>query len=372
MNWTYRQPVAIRFGNGALTSLYDEITALGGRRGLLVTSPSFVKRGLAERVRDMSHGLIGHVYGAVSPNPDVTECDECTEMLRRHGCDFVVAMGGGSVMDCAKAAAAFCTADAPAAAYLGDGKPMPDAHLPLIAIPTTAGTGSEITSVAVLSDHARGIKAPLSADSMYPAVAIVDPELTYTVPPYVTACTGFDVLCHAIEAYWSRRHQPVCDALAVQAAGLVFEYLAAACENPSDHTAREKMAEASVTAGLAFAQPKTTSAHACSYPLTNMLGIPHGEACALTIDRLVRLNSSRGDIRTARLAGRLGFTDAGALADAIADLRERVGLRSDLRDLAITDTQFEALVEGSKHPNLLNNPVEVTDDDLRMMYAAMR
>lgn len=372
MDWNYAQPVRIKFGNGILKQLGAEIDTLKGTNGLLVTSRSFVSRGMAADICASSGGRLKQVYGKVSANPDVKECDECARLLREGKCDFVVALGGGSVMDCAKAAATLALTDESVTAYLGTGKAVPQPHLPLIAIPTTAGTGSEITCVSVLSDHEHGIKSPINSDGFYPAVALVDPELTLTVSPYMTACTGFDVLCHAIEAYWSIHHQPICDALAIHAARLVMKHLLHTFQHPDDLASREMMAEASVTAGLAFTLPKTTSAHACSYPLTNLLGIPHGEACALTIAHFLRFNATHGCSRVETLAKELGYDSAETLARAIDTLKQATGLRLDLKDLNLTDTQFEALIQGSKHPNLLNNPVKVEEEDLRRMYAAMR
>lgn len=370
MYWDYKQPVRVKFGKGMIGCLCEEIEALGLKCGLLVTSPSFVKRGKADEVCQMSGGAIKHVFSGVSANPDVSECDACANLLREKKCDFVVALGGGSVMDCAKAAATFCLSDKPSTAYLGTGEPIPQAHLPIIAMPTTAGTGSEITSVSVLSDHARGVKAPMSSDGFFPTLAIVDPELTYSVPPHLTACTGMDVLCHAIESYWSVNHQPVCSALSVHAARLVFDNLRAAV-NESDAKARCAMAEASVTAGLAFALPKTTSAHACSYPLTNRLGIAHGEACGLTIAHFTRFNASHGCERVQTLAHELGFADANALADAIDALKADTGLRTDLKDFALTDELFNQLATESMHPNMKNNPVAVSLADVKAMYRSM-
>ncbi len=368
MNWNYMQPVTIRFGNGRIKGLAEEVKALGGNRGILITSPSFVKRGLAAKVQKESEGLICVIYGGVSPNPDIKECEACISMINDHECDFVVALGGGSVLDCAKAAAVMCQEERPVKAYMEDASLLPDTSLPLIAVPTTAGTGSEITCVSVLSDHEAGVKKPLSCDAFYPTLAIVDPELTYSVPPHTTACTGMDVLCHALEAYWSKHHFPIGDALAVHALKLVFDYLQLACEQPEHALAREKMAEASVIAGLAFTIPKTTSAHACSYPLTNLLGIAHGEACGLTIDHFLRINGAEDDGRLLELAKMLGFKDVEALADGIDSLKRTIGVRTDLKDLQLDEEQKEALVQGSKHPNLLNNPVEITETMLRDLY----
>ena len=372
MNWNYKQPVEIRFGAGVIKTLAAEIKAFGGKRGLLVTSRSFVKRGLAGKIVDDSEGLIVTIYGEVSPNPEVSECDACSALIRENECDFVVALGGGSVMDCAKAAATFSVAGVASTEFLATGKAIPQEHLPIIAVPTTAGTGSEITSVSVLSDHQRGVKAPMASDGFYPKLAIVDPQLTHSVPLYITACTGFDVLCHAVESYWSIHHQPVCATLSVHAARLVMQHLLTAFNEPDNAEAREKMAEASVVAGLGFALPKTTSSHACSYPLTNLFGIPHGEACALTISHFMRFNAENGDPRTETLAKELGYADAHAFADAIDLLKSQTGMRADLKDLHLTDAQFDELVAASQHPNLLNNPVPVPVEFLQKMYGAMR
>lgn len=372
MNWNYVQPVAVHFGNGTIQELGREIEALGGSRGLLITSPSFHKRGMTEKIMTDSKGKLVCLYYRVSPNPDVTECAVCVDMLRENHCDFVVALGGGSVLDCAKAAAAMATADKPVSAYMEKGAAMPAQSLPLIAVPTTAGTGSEITCVSVLSDHEKGIKAPLSCDAFYPKVAIVDPELTYSVPQHITACTGMDVLCHALEAYWSKHHQPVCDALAVHALQLVLENLRTVCKEPQNGVAREKMAEASVIAGMAFTIPKTTSAHACSYPLTNLLGIAHGEACALTIDYFLHINGAHDDGRLQQLAASLGFASVDQLEAEIVSLKRDIGMMADLTAFSIDDDMFNKLVQGSKHPNLLNNPVEITEEMLLDLYNKLR
>jgi len=372
MNWNYTQPVTIHFGNGVIRTLADEVRKLGGSRGILITSPSFAKRGMADKIKADSEGLVTAVYSQVSPNPDVKECEACISMIHENGCDFVVALGGGSVLDCAKAASVICTTDRPVTDFMDDMSLLPDTHLPLIAVPTTAGTGGEITSVSVLSDHEKGTKKPIFCNALYPSVAIVDPELTYTVPPYVTACTGMDVLCHAIEAYWSKHHQPICDSLAIHALRTVLENLRTAYAEPGNAIAREKMAEASVIAGLAFTIPKTTSSHACSYPLTNRLGIAHGEACALTIDSFLEINGKCDDGRLAFLAKQLGFETIEALAEEIRALKADIGMRPDLKDLKLSDEMYEVLVKESQHPNLLNNPVEITEEMLRELYTKLR
>ena len=346
--------------------------SLGCHKGILVADPFFLKSGLADKLVQESGDTLVAVYGAISPNPDVTEVDACAAAIRESGADFVVALGGGSSMDCAKAASVTALSGESITRYHGTGIPVPREHLPIIAVPTTAGTGSEVTCVSVLTNHAEGKKCPINSNSFYPAVALIDPELTASMPPKVTASTGIDVLCHALEGFWSRGHQPVCDALALHACELVFRWLPVAWADGGNLEAREKMAEASVIAGLAFTLPKTTSSHACSFPLTNLYHIPHVEACGLTLDYFARVNANCEGGRVQAFARKLGFADVSAMADAIHQLKVTTGLRCDLRDLALTDEQIDELVRISHHPNLLNNPVEITDEILYDMYHSFR
>lgn len=367
--WQYQQPVKIIFGEGTiseLTALYEKFSA---KKGILISEPFFITNGLAKKVQDDSKGLLTHIFSELSPNPDVSEVDACAKMIRDNGIDLVVAMGGGSTLDLAKAAATICKTSDSITKYHGTGVAITEDHLPLIAVPTTAGTGSEVTCVSVLTDKVSGKKAPIPSNGFYPDYAIIDPELTYSMPPYITACTGIDVLSHAIEGYWSTGNQPICDSVAISSLELVFEYLPKAVANSDDKEARSKMCLASVLAGLAFTLPKTTSSHACSYPLTNIYKIPHGEACGLTLDFFARINQTP---RVESLAKKLGFASVDALADGILDLKKTVKLRTDMKDFNLTDEQVKELVSLSHHPNLLNNPVEITDDMLFDLYNGMK
>ena len=369
MLWDYQQPVAIRFGNGRVREIKDVAAEMGlTEGGLLVSEHLFAKNGTAEKIVKDSEGAISEIFSDFSPNPDVTEVDKAAALIRDKHLKFVVAMGGGSAMDLAKSAASIALTNDSIAEYHGTGKAMPQEHLPIIAVPTTAGTGSEVTCVSVLTNRALGKKAPIVSDGFFPSVAIIDPELTYSVPPHVTASTGMDVLSQAIEGYWSKGHQPICDACAIHAAPLVFKYLPIAVAEPDNAEARQKMCEASVIAGLAFTLPKTTSSHACSFPLTNIHGIPHGEACGLTLDWFARINKDAEHGRVQEFARAIGFENVDAMADAIHELKVKVGLRTGLKDLNLNAEQIADLVRISRHPNLYNNPVEITDEMLQDMY----
>lgn len=372
MLWEYLQPVTIRFGEGVVNELKTVAADMGCKRGLLVSDPFFMKSGLAQKIVDSSEGALVSIYSNVSQNPEVTEVDACAAQIKANDIDFLVALGGGSALDCAKASGSICFTEDSIRRYHGTGVAMPQKHLPLIAIPTTAGTGSEVTCVSVLSDHELGKKGPIVSNGFYPSIALIDPELTYTLPPYMTASTGIDVLCHAVEGFWSKGHQPICDALALHATKIVFKYLRTAVAEPSNKEARAKMAEASVIAGLAFTLPKTTSSHACSFPLTNLLHIPHGEACGLTLDYFARMNADAQDGRIHEFARELGFKDMYDMADAIHQLKKDIGLLCDLKKFNLTDSQVDDLVRISRHPNLYNNPVDITDEQLCEMYESFR
>ena len=271
------------------------------------------------------------------------------------------------MIDGAKASSVLIEKETSIRKYHNTGEKVPKKHLPLIAIPTTAGTGSEVTNVSVLTNRNQGIKAPIASESFYPQYAIVDPTLTWSMPADLTASAGIDVLSHAVEGYWSRLHQPICDVLAVYAAKLVLTNIRTVYKDPNNQAAREKMAAASLIAGLAFGQPKTTASHACSFPLTNLYHIPHGEACGLTLDFFIRLNGTK-DFRTRELTSQLGFYDYEQFADAVQRLKRDLHLRTNLTDLHINEEKKEELIRLSHHANLKNNPVEVTDEDLRRLY----
>lgn len=369
MDWNYHQPVKIAFGNGVINTLGEVLDKYQIQRAFLVTGGHLVKDGTVTRIEEITQGRIVDVFSDISPNPDVVEVDQCAAQIRKQKVDGVIAIGGGSVLDLAKAAAAVAGTTDSIRAYHGTGKILDKISIPLIAIPTTAGTGSEVTSVSVLTDRSAGKKMPVASDALYPKYALVDPELTKSMPKSVTAQTGIDALSHAIEAYWSKGHQPITDALAIAAAKQIFENLLLAYKEPDNETARENMCEASLLAGLAFNIAKTTGSHACSFPLTNIYDIPHGEACALTLDYFLRINARQEqDGRLKDLAKVLGYEDGEQLADAILDLKKQLHLRIGLAEFQLTREQIEELVQKSHHPNLLNNPVKITDSILWGMY----
>lgn len=376
MQWEFNLPVKLVFGNGKRNQLETYVDEINGTRGVLVCSRSFAKNGLADEFVKLSNNKLVAVFSDVRPNPTTENVDDCVKLIREKHADFAVALGGGSPMDCCKAACAIAKGNDVIRSYHTGGKAV-DANeaIPMIAVTTTSGTASEVTNISVLTDTNLNLKNPMNDPAMYPKIAVIDPELTVSVPKQITASTGLDVLAHAIESYWSSINQPVCTACAIYSARLVFEWLEKAYNNPTDLTAREKMAEASIVAGVAFSHPRTTGSHACSFPLTNIYGVPHGEACAFTLDYFVKFNARYADSdgRISALAKDCGFSSAEEMANEITAMKKRMGMRTTLAEIGCTtDEQIKELTQKSMSMLMTRNPIPLTEENIYEMYQSLR
>ena len=341
------------------------------RRGVLVSDPVVSKLPAFEIIAQSVEPVA--VFAEVSPNPTVANVDALTKLLRNEKAEVVVAIGGGSVMDCAKAASCLAkTDDKSVRPYHSEGKVFDGQQfrdrIPVMTVPTTAGTGSEVTPIAVLDDEEKNIKAPLASPLFYPVIAVVDPDLTLSVPLGVTAATALDALCHAIEGYWSKNHQPICDALAKEAAKTIFANLPKVYDDPGDPVARGRLSYAALIAGIAFHMPKNAIIHACSYPLSIRAHLSHGAACAFTMEASIRLNTPHMEGRMEEFAEVCGFANIGEMIAQITVLKKRGGLPCTLKEAGITPELVETLIKESFHPIMKNNPKEVTAEDLQKMY----
>lgn len=376
MQWEFNLPVKLVFGSGKRSDLAKYIDEIGGSRGVLVCGNSFCKNGVADEFLRLGGGKIVEIFSDIRPNPTTDNVNDCVRLMREVDADFAVALGGGSPMDCCKAACAIVRGDDNIEPYHSSLKPISAKEaIPMIAVTTTSGTASEVTNISVLTDINKNLKQPMNDPAMYPKIAVIDPELTLTVPPQVTASTGLDVLSHAIESYWSTLNQPICSACSIYAARLVFEWLEKAYTEPENLTAREKMAEASIVAGVAFSHPRTTGSHACSFPLTNIYGIPHGEACAFTLDYFVKFNAKHADSdgRLDALAKDCGFDSAYEMADEISVMKKRMGMRSRLSEIGCTsDEQIAELTKKSMSMLMKRNPIELSESDIGEMYNKLK
>ena len=359
LEFVYSQPVKIYFGAGQFGKLPEILAELGLRHCVAVCDPFLAKTVSALQKNSNS---ICAVFSQVEPNPQLIGAKQVAALIRLHQADGVIGIGGGSTMDTAKFAAAIAGEQGEAEEFFRGTLPFPKNHIPVITVPTTAGTGSEVTQVSVMSFGKE--KKTINNPAFMPTAALVDPELTFSVPPRTTMNTGLDALAHALEGYWSRNHQPISDLMAVQAVRLVMENLEQAWRDGSNTEARTNMSLAALLGGLSFALPKTAGSHACSYPLSEDYGLPHGEACAFTLDSFVRINA---DERLETLCKRAGLSGTEELAERITALKKLAGLRCRLSDLGQVD--LDKLAHDSAiHPLMKNNPVAMDEAALRRMY----
>ncbi|NLB68670.1 MAG: iron-containing alcohol dehydrogenase, partial [Lentisphaerae bacterium] len=342
--WKYKMPVEVDFGYGSRQHITN-LPELAGRRLLVATDERLAETPMiAELIESLS---AVEVFTDIEPNPTVESVDALADRLRSTKAEALVAIGGGSVLDCAKAAAVLALDSADSIRHFhSGGAALPSTRLPLVVIPTTAGTGSEVTPFAVLDDRAQGIKAPLGGNALYPSVALIDPQLTESLPLSVTAASGLDALSHCMEGYWSINHQPLCDLMAIEGARIVFENLERAMLEPSDSEARSKMSYAALLGGMAFQLPKNAMVHACSFPLSQQAHLSHGAACAFTLEFALRLNAPATGGRMERFAAGCGFETIDDMAAAIRHLKQVGGLPITLRDVGIKEDEVDALIAG--------------------------
>lgn len=361
-SFNYAQPVKIYFGFGKLSAL-DEILEENDCHACVLVSSKYFTEKCAELKRKNSK--IKAVYNGVQPNPLLSGTQEILNLIKESGADTVIALGGGSAIDSAKFAAA-CAYSEDNAYVQFSKQSFPKKTAKIIAIPTTSGTGSEVTKVSVISheNEKRSIHNP----AFMPTAAIVDPELTMSVPKRTTMITGIDALSHAIEAYWSVNHQPITDTYAKESIKLILNNLVSSYEK-GDRESRTNMAYASLLAGLAFSVPKTAASHACSFSLSAYYHLPHGEACAFTLDSLIKINA---DERLEVLARDVGLKNTDELAERVGEFKEIAGLASKLSDLGETVDVDLLAKEGANHPLMANNPVKLTESDLKEMYLSLK
>ncbi len=290
MRFEFAAPARIIFGPGTVTQVGPLARELG-RRALVATG---LNRAHAEPLlASLSASGIDYVTLAVSGEPTTDLARQGARLALESGCDLVIGLGGGSAIDAGKAVAALAANGGDPLDYLevvGRGQPLTKPSLPCIAIPTTAGTGAEVTRNAVLASPEHGIKASLRSPTMLPRLAVVDPELTYSLPPEITASTGLDALTQLIEPFTSNKTNPLTDALCREGMMRAARSLRTACESGRDAAAREDMALASLFGGLALANAGLGAAHGFAGPVGGMFHAPHGAVCAAFLPHVMAVN----------------------------------------------------------------------------------
>ena len=302
-------PTRVIYRAGLIDDPKESVFAYGARRALLVSDAVLTQTGLVERVKNgfaRTAIEIVAVYDQVPPNSTIQTVEECAALGRAQGCDLIIGLGGGSVLDTAKVANLLMVKGGRVADHMGAYLLGQTRLLPLLLIPTTAGTGSEVTKIAVIADPEHDVKLPFAETQFLPDLALLDPEMTRSMPPKLTAMTGMDALTHAIEAYVDKEWSPAADGLALQAIRLIRDYLLRACADPNDMEARGALLTASCLAGIAFSHSMVGMVHGISHALGGVYHIPHGLANALVLPEVMEYNLEARLDRYADIAEALG------------------------------------------------------------------
>lgn len=384
---TLRLPSRVHFGHGARTQLADILTTQG-RRVLAVVDPFLADTPVLREMLSSfdAAGLQTRVYADVAPELPVESLDAAAATARDHDADVIVAVGGGSALDAAKLIALLCRHDGPLSRYYGENL-VPGPVLPVVAVPTTAGTGSEVTPVAVVSDPTRELKVGISSPFLIPIAAVVDPDLTLGAPVTVTAHSGVDALVHAVESYTARPFEsdwseglPVftgrnvlSENLSLDAAASLGPWLPVAVDEPTSRDARRHVARGSLLAGMAFGSTGTHLCHALQYPIGALTKTPHGLGTGLLLPYAIGVMSH--DAGTADRLARIGASLEGLPAHAasaertlarVVEINRRIGIPDSLAEIGIQRDQLPQIVDlalGAARL-LAISPIEPTRDVL--------
>jgi choline dehydrogenase len=370
-------PTRLVHGPGAVASLADECRALGITKPMLVTDPGVAAAGLVDRVLPHLNGVV--VFDEVRPNPDIELVDRAAGVYRENGCDGLVGLGGGSSLDTAKSIGVVARHGGSIADYEWGRDPIEERIPPLVAIPTTAGTGSEVTLWAVITDHARQLKFNVGGTPLIGAhVALIDPELMLGLPSAVTAATGMDALSHAIECFTCDYHQPFNDAVALHAIELVGRWLRRAVEDGTDLEARTHMAHAATLGGMAYGTESAGAAHAMSQSAGGVHDCPHGALTARVLGPVCAYNVPAAPERYARIAQALGIETSGmdVLEAARAGVEEVYRLTDDvdiptMEELGFSEDEIPMLARiAFEDPQTQGNAREVDVPAYEEIYRA--
>lgn len=374
----FRTPNII-FGMDTVAQIPEEIKKLGGKRVFIVTDKGVVEAGLLEKVVEplKTEKLMFQVFAQVEPEPPIENLLEAHRMAKSAGVDVFVGLGGGSSMDVTKVASALMTQEADVRDLFGVEK-VTKPGFPTIMVPTTSGTGSEVTRMAVFTDKQENLKKVVSSHAITANVAIVDPMLAVTMPPKVTASTGIDAFIHAVESYVALNASPLTDPMALEATRLIAENLGPAVANGQDFQARYNMALGSLMAGITLNNAGVGAVHALAYPVGAEYHVPHGIANVVTFTQTMEYISMANVPKFVRLAEVMGepveaiSPREGAVRGikAMGDLVEAIGLPHSLRDIGVDRDKIPSMAEAAfKEKRLLGNtPRQLTEEDIGKIF----
>ncbi len=373
------QAPEVVFGAGSLSEAGFAARRLGAVRPFVVTDAGLTAAGWADR-------LIGHlreaafdptVWCGVTPNPKDHEIHEGYLRYLESGCDVLIALGGGSCMDAAKGIAILSSNGGTILDYAGVDR-VTRAIPPMLMIPTTAGTGADVSQFCIITDTLNSVKVTIMGRALVPDISLTDPTVLTTMPDDLAAATGLDALTHGIEAYVSRAHNPLTDGHALSAVRLVFGNLSQMIDTRESSTHRDNMAQASLEAGLAFSNAILGATHAMSHQVGGLLDLPHGVVNGVLLPHVIRFNAAGGAERFVPLAGMAGLC-GGVPADEVGDLladevrgvADRLGVPKGLAELGVRETDIPTLATNAMADACLStNPRDVTTDDLADLFRA--
>jgi alcohol dehydrogenase class IV len=372
-------PQTIRFGVGCLETLGDEVRKLGVKRALVVTDTGVYKAGLVDPVSEQLSkvGLSLEVFSGSEPEPTLPKLNAAAKELRKNSFDLLVGVGGGSSMDTAKGLSILLAHGGEGQDYIGVDK-VPGRGIDFFMIPTTAGTGSEVTNVAIFGDPEKELKLAIVSPHILARVALVDPTLSYGCPPNVTAASGIDALVHAIESYTSTKSNTFTDAIALEAMRLIEGNIRTAVHNGSDEEARNNMSEGSLLAGIAFGNSGVAAIHALAYPLGARFHVPHGVANGVLLPYVMECNLPANLSKYAVVAQTLARKTLDLPLRAVAEqgievirtLCTDIGIPLRLRDLGVPQEALEGMAVTTMKVTrpLANNPKKLTLEDVRGIW----
>jgi alcohol dehydrogenase len=372
-------PPLVVFGSGAAESVGTHVQNIGGTHLLVISDRGLQAAGLVDELH--SHlskaGLSAVTYLDVETEPSIHSIPPAVTFAQKSGCDVVIGLGGGSVLDTAKTVAMLLTNGGSVEDYLGTGLVKRE-PMPCILIPTTSGTGAEVTPNALFYVPERRAKEAVVSPLIIPQVALVDPALTRSVPPQITAATGMDALCHAIESFTANNATKLTEPFAREAIQQIATHLRTAVIKGNDLTAREGMALGSLYAGISIANSGTNAVHALAYPLQGLNRITHGVANSLMLPYVIEFNLLGDIAKFAEVSALMGLPigsmslrdAAGESARLCEQLSRDIGIPEKLQDVGVRPEQMDELVDGAwKVQRLLrNNPREITMDNIRQIF----
>ncbi len=366
------------YGTGAIDLVGRYAANLGARKALIVTDPGVKAAGWIGRVEKKlkEAGIPFAVFDQLTPNPKDFEVMAGADIYRSEQCNVIIAVGGGSPMDCAKGIGIVVTNGQSILAFEGvDQIPIPSP--PLICLPTTAGTSADVSQFAIITATERRVKIAIISRAMVPDVALIDPGTTVTMPAGLTAATGMDALTHAIEAYVSNASSPLTDLNALGAIRLVMKHLLGAVQEPETLDHRQGMMLGSLLAGLAFSNASLGLVHAMAHALGGYLNLAHGECNAILLEHVVRFNFDAAADRYGTVGQTIGLPLAGLtieeqkamLMETLVDFRRQVGIHQRLGDVGVSPADIPQLARNAfADPCLATNPIQPTLEEIEAIY----